>query len=89
MTKVEEVLNRINGTRERYRAVLGTPEGDKIIQDLCRRFFVTKPTFTTDKDRLVFNEGCRYVVLYIMSMLYKDDARLMEEIKKSIGEREE
>lgn len=72
-----------------YQGAFDTPEGKRVLENLsiecleCLSTFVPSSQFST-----AFNEGKRYVILYIRGVLAKDPnvVRQTETIKEKVNE---
>jgi hypothetical protein len=65
-----------------YRNVFSTPEGKRVLYDLMKTCHFLHSSFTGDQVEIVFREGERNVVNYIMTMLKQDPEIILEEIRK-------
>jgi hypothetical protein len=83
---MDDVISKLLGNKALYSSVFDNDNGRRVLADLLRKFVLAKPVL--DKERVLFNEGCKYTILYIWNLVYKDDARLIDELRKSIEERE-
>lgn len=68
-----------------FQGTFGTPEGKRVLDELSKECFEGRNTFVLNNpDGTAFNEGKRYVILYIRDMLTKDPnvVRQTETIKE-------
>jgi hypothetical protein len=56
-------------TRELYKEVFTSVQGERILEDLGVRFCEHSTTFSVDPNETAYREGQRTVVLFIKSML--------------------
>jgi hypothetical protein len=56
-------------TRELYKEVFTSVQGERILEDLGVRFCEHSSTFSVDPNETAYREGQRTVVLFIKSML--------------------
>ncbi len=64
-------------TRELYKEVFTSVQGQRILEDLGVRFCEHSSTFSVDPNETAYREGQRTVVLFIKSML-RDQKQLEE-----------
>ena len=64
-------------TRELYKEVFPSIQGERILEDLGVRFCEHSSTFSVDPNETAYREGQRTVVLFIKSML-RDHKQLEE-----------
>ena len=64
-------------TRELYKEVFTSVQGEQILEDLGVRFCEHSSTFSVDPNETAYREGQRTVVLFIKSML-RDHKQLEE-----------
>ena len=64
-------------TRELYKEVFTSVQGERILEDLGVRFCEHSSTFSVDTNETAYREGQRTVVLFIKSML-RDQKQLEE-----------
>lgn len=64
-------------TRELYKEVFTSAQGERILEDLGVRFCEHSSTFSVDPNETAYREGQRTVVLFIKSML-RDHKQLEE-----------
>ena len=64
-------------TRELYKEVFTSIQGELILEDLGVRFCEHSSTFSVDPNETAYREGQRTVVLFIKSML-RDHKQLEE-----------
>tara|TARA_R100000149_G_scaffold64376_1_gene36306 strand:- start:262 stop:486 length:225 start_codon:yes stop_codon:yes gene_type:complete len=64
-------------TRELYKEVFTSVQGERILEDLGVRFCEHSSTFSVDPNETAYREGQRTVVLFIKSML-RDQKQLEE-----------
>lgn len=68
--------------RDCYRRLLNTEDGERILDDLGRRFHIDQSTYSTEPTDTAYREGQRTVVLFIKSMLREWDKQLEEQINE-------
>lgn len=62
-----------------YRAVFDTPQGQRVLSDICKHSFVFDSTFVRgDSHETSLNEGARRLALSILRILRKDMRELMK-----------
>jgi hypothetical protein len=67
---MEEVtIDTLKEMKQDYVDVFSSEKGKKVLEDLKRKCFFDKPTFSPDGMKMAFNEGKRAVVLHIMAMM--------------------
>jgi len=64
-------------TKELYKEVFTSVQGERILEDLGVRFCEHSSTFSVDPNETAYREGQRTVVLFIKSML-RDQKQLEE-----------
>jgi len=64
-------------TRELYKEVFTSVQGERILEDLGVRFCEHSSTFSVNPNETAYREGQRTVVLFIKSML-RDQKQLEE-----------
>jgi hypothetical protein len=59
---------------EVYNKLFNTPEGKKVIDDLCKQHYIHNSTYNRDGSEYetVYREGQRRVVLRILNILKKE-----------------
>tara|TARA_B100001013_G_scaffold266587_1_gene168393 strand:+ start:4662 stop:4898 length:237 start_codon:yes stop_codon:yes gene_type:complete len=55
--------------RDDARMLFNTEEGNRLLEDMKRRYGMYSPTFSGDPHETSYREGQRSVVLYVMSLL--------------------
>ena len=68
-------------TRELYKEVFTSVQGERVLEDLGLRFCEHSSTFSADANETAYREGQRTVVLFIKSMLR--DLKQLEEMAKN------
>ncbi len=67
--------------RRAYRAVFATPDGKKVLHDLCRSAHITSSAFTAKCDRITaYDNGARDLVLGILKTIHRNDEDLHTQI---------
>ncbi len=66
-------LEQIKSIKLAYKKCFETDPGKKVLDDLKRRCFVRRSTFTGDALDTIFNEGTRSMLLHIESMMNMDN----------------
>jgi len=69
----------IRATREAYQLVFNSEEGQRVLEDLQKRFHIHGTVFSTEPTDTAYREGQRTVVLFIQSMLLDWDKLLKEQ----------
>lgn len=69
----------IRAIREAYQLVFNSEDGQKVLDDLKRRFHIHGTVFSTEPTDTAYREGQRTVVLFIQSMLLDWDNLLKEQ----------
>jgi hypothetical protein len=64
-----------------YRNVFSTSEGKRVLYDLMKVCHFMHSSFTGDSTEIIFREGERNVVNYILTMLKQDPELILEEIR--------
>lgn len=54
---------------------------DKVLDDMCRRYHVTRPVVGRTPEETAFNDGQRSVVLDILSILETDPQKVRERME--------
>lgn len=64
-----------------YKEAFGTPQGEKVLHDLCNRFHMMGPTIREgdNQEKYLVREGMRQVVLYILAQVNYDINKYMQE----------
>lgn len=71
-----------------YRTVFGTPEGKRVLADMCARYWMFGSTLHTDAIVMAHREGERNVVLDIMRYLElkpSDEGDIRQSIREQFG----
>ena len=68
-------------TRELYKEVFTSVQGERVLDDLGLRFCEHSSTFSVEPNETAYREGQRTVVLFIKSMLR--DLKQLEEMAKN------
>jgi len=57
--------------KELYNVVFNTPEGNQVLADLCKKYYVHSTTFSKENNeyQMAYKEGQRRVMLYILNLL--------------------
>lgn len=81
-TLMEVMLTKLRRHRD-YQVVFGSPEGERVLQDILSEGFVTSSTFVRgDPQETTLNEGSRRLALSILKFAktnHQDRIRLIEE----------
>lgn len=65
-----------------YQKLFETPDGEKVLRDLCKLGFIDRTTFAPDNQyETAFREGQRAMVLRIVQIINTDPAYLAELVK--------
>ena len=62
----------IEELRQDAKQILHTNEGDRLLEDLKRRYGFYQPTFRGDPYETTYAEGQRSVLLFILSLISDD-----------------
>jgi hypothetical protein len=62
----------IEDLRQDAKQLLHTNEGDRLLEDLKRRYGFYQPTFRGDPYETAYAEGQRSVLLFILSLISDD-----------------
>jgi len=89
MTKAEQLFDRLFKKRKHlhadYNFVFGTPEGKRVLSDICDMGYVSKTTFNPQcPEKTNLNEGSRLLALAILNKIHKQP---VEAVTESIIER--
>lgn len=79
---LQKRLDQLTGIHRSYRAVFGSPDGQRVLRHICRQGFVFKPSMNTG-GLTEFNEGRRSLALEILAFIGKDEADIMKTIEMS------
>lgn len=69
--------------RQMYRSVFDSPEGQVVLEHLCRHNFVFKTTYVrgSDERSMAFNEGKRHTALSVLSFINKSPDEFLKLIE--------
>jgi len=61
--------------KEVYAKVFNTPEGKKVVEDLCKQHYISNSTYNRDNSEYetIFREGQRKVILRLLKILEKKE----------------
>jgi len=65
-----------------YKKVFSSPEGKRVLFDLMKQGHYFHSSFTGDPHEVIFREGERNLVNYILTLMKQDTTKLYEEIQK-------
>ena len=68
--------------RAAYQYFFSTDQGKMILDDLANKFCFLEPTFRGNVEEVLFNEGGRNVVLYILGMVRDEYKNPIREVTK-------
>lgn len=67
----------------RYREVFSGPEGEAVLQHLCREAYVYRCTFVKgDPHATALNEGARRLMLSILQFLGRDLSKMIQQAEE-------
>lgn len=70
-----------------YVAVFSTPEGQRVLNHICKVGFISKPTrIKGDPEQSQENEGMRRLALSILRFANVDHAELVKQIEKEYSD---
>jgi len=69
----------VRAIRDAYQLVFNSEDGQKVLEDLKKRFHIHGTVFSTEPTDTAYREGQRTVVLFIQSMLLDWDQLLKEQ----------
>jgi hypothetical protein len=79
-----EVLGDRIHRQENYVATFTSPQGQKVLQHLCKVGHVTTSTMVPGDTHLTsYNEGKRDLVLAILRQVHKDPSALIKQIEEA------
>lgn len=91
MSKIVDAQKQIRALKMAYAKVFSGPEGQIVLKDLERVGFLNTTSWAENPNRLIFNEGCRAMILHINTMRRVDDGKKLdapEAIKNEPGQSE-
>lgn len=62
-----------------YASAFSTPDGKRVLQDICERFAVFHGSFDPEPHTHAYNEGMRAVALYIFERMFQNDSKSLTE----------
>lgn len=67
-----------------YQRVFTSADGEKVLHDLMKQYYLTRPTYgaSIDPDVMLVREGQRSVVLSILNTLKLNVSKMREHINK-------
>jgi hypothetical protein len=77
MNPLRQRIESLSGLSRAYRSVFNTPDGEKVLQHICKQGFVFTTSMNTN-GLTEFNEGRRSLALEILAMLKRDEAAMIE-----------
>lgn len=81
-------IEKIQQLKNAYIEVFGSDRGKIVLEDLGRKCFAHRPTFSGENGRMAFNEGQRSVLLHIENMQKINIERTKELMRKQKEEEE-
>lgn len=72
-----------------FKDTFATESGKIVLQELVRECGLLRNTYRGNSDELLFNEGKRNVLLYILNNINVDLANLLEAARQSQGVNDE
>lgn len=69
-----------------YKKIFSSPDGEKVLQDLAKTFFVFNSVMSNDPYETAYNEGARSVVLRILKTINMTEKQLDALSKLSLEE---
>ena len=83
-TMREIMMGRLSIHRS-YRAVFGTPEGERVLEHILKEGFAVKTTFVAgDPEQTMLNEGSRRLALSILRMAKVSSDDRIRQIEKEL-----
>jgi len=64
---------QIKDLKNNYKITFGSEQGEKVLEDLLKRFHYHTSTFSKDSNETMFLEGQRSVVLFIQNILQQKE----------------
>jgi len=71
-----------------YKALFGSPDGKRVLNDLIRTCGMLNATYAGDPNEVIFREGQRAIVVRILNILKIDPSRLQKNIEDMRKEEE-
>ena len=65
--------------KKSYQHLFATDDGDKVLDDLGKRFNLDRSTFSTDAMEMAFLEGQRSVMLFILRSITEEKEKQQDE----------
>ena len=76
--------------RRTYRAVFGTPDGQRVLRDICKASCVISSAYTAaNPNQTAYDNGARDLALGILRTLYRSDEDLHLQIAQFYKEQNE
>ena len=83
MDQLKSVLLRQGNRSRLYRQVFGTPDGERVLADICKMAHIGHSTFIKgDPARTTMNEGARNLALIVLQLAKIDPQRMSERLQQ-------
>lgn len=84
LKNIQAVLANRRGNRSRlYQALFSTPEGERVLRDICRTAHLASSTYVKDdQQRTQMNEGARNLALIILQLAKVDPQQITEKLQQ-------
>ena len=75
-----ELKKNITDNQSVYHRVFDGEDGQKVLEDLKKRCFITRTTYDPDPVKMGMNEGRRSICVYITNLLNRELKELLEDV---------
>lgn len=83
MNPLQRRIDELTGLSRAYRAVFNNPDGERVLQHICKTGFVFTTSMNTN-GLTEFNEGRRSLALEILTILKKDETEMIKMLETQL-----
>lgn len=74
----ERQLDELRQLKKDYISAFSSSAGKRVLEDLEKRGFMNRTTYSEGKGRIFFNEGMRFFMVHIRNMMSMDIKMLIK-----------
>ena len=79
---LKAVLARRGNRSKLFAMVFGTPEGERVLAEICRLAHIGHSTYVPDTTRMAMNEGARNLAIIIIQLAKVDPQKMAERLQQ-------